>query len=82
MQGCPEPLPDKRIAPHFLYCLPVSWGRSQRLTTMRILVHGITQRDDKYIAPEAEVIILRNEISFLASGNNDDNEHTEEEDLF
>lgn len=37
----------------------------------------------RYSAPSAEEIIIENEVAFLASGgNDDDNEHTGEEDLF
>ena len=50
------------------------------MTTMRFAVKELHR--DSYIAPETEVIIIKNECSFLASGDNDDNEHTGEEDLF
>ena len=37
-----------------------------------------------YDAPRAESVVILSEISILtiSGGNNDDNEHTEEEDLF
>lgn len=56
-------------------------AEADRLTAMRFLVHGFTRCNEEYIAPEAEVIVVENENSFLAT-NNDDNEHTGEEDLF
>ena len=49
---------------------------------MRILAKDYKQHWNEYLAPEAEVIIIKNEQSFLVSGDDDDNEHTEEEDLF
>ena len=57
-------------------------AETNRLTAMRFLVHGFTRCNEEYVAPEAEVIVIQNEISFLASGDDDDNEHTGEEDLF
>ena len=37
----------------------------------------------EYEAPEAELLLIRNEQSFLQSGDhNGDHEHTEEEELF
>ena len=80
--GLPEPPADRRFAPHFLYCFPVSWSRTDRVSTMRILAKDYKQHWNEYLAPEAEVIIIKNEQSFLVSGDDDDNEHTEEEDLF
>ena len=57
-------------------------AEADRLTAMSFLVHGFTRCNEEYVAPEAEVIVIQNEISFLASGDDDDNEHTGEEDLF
>ena len=40
-------------------------------------------RQQAYCAPEAELVLIRNERSFLQSVDHDgDHEHTEEEDLF
>ena len=49
---------------------------------MSILVKDRMLHLDEYLAPEADIIIIKNEGAFLISGNDDDNEHTEEEDLF
>lgn len=35
-----------------------------------------------YSAPLTRVVVIRYDASFLISGGNDDNEHTEEDDLF
>lgn len=40
------------------------------------------QQGGVYVAPCAEAILLRTEYSFLASGDQGGNEHTEEEELF
>ena len=49
---------------------------------MSILVQEFTLHKEDYLSPEAEVFIIKNERSYLDSGDDDDNEHTEEEDLF
>ena len=37
---------------------------------------------EEYRTPEAEILFIMNEIPFLLSDDDGDNEHTEEEDLF
>ena len=73
---------NRRIAPHFLIAFRFLGAETDKVTTMSILVKEFTLHRDDYFAPEAEVIVIKNDRSFLVSGDDDDNEHTGEEDLF
>lgn len=65
--GIPEPLPDKRNAPHFLYCIISFWSRWEDRFKMKQEI----KEKENYISPDLMVFTITLERPVL-TGSNDD----------
>ena len=80
--GCPEPLPDKQIAPHFLFVEWTSGAVVNGLRTMNVARQAANRERRRYVTPHEDLYSISIEHSILTLSRDGDNETTSEEELF